>query len=457
MLLVDIDRLDRLANLKDATVGLLQSHNQAEKSRLAGAVGANDAHDAVGRQHEVQVVKQQLVAEGLGYMLGLDDLVAQAGAVGDEDFELFLFLLDRLVQQFVVAVQARLSFGLSGFGGHSHPFQLALQGLLALALGLLFLGQALGFLLKPAAVVAFPGDALAAVEFQDPAGHVVEEVAVVGHGDDRALVLLQVLLQPVDGLGVQVVGGLVEQQDVGLLQQQAAQGHTAPLTTAQVLGQLVAFGAAQGIHRTLQAVVQVPGIGGVDDVLQLGLTGKQFVHLLGILVVFGQAELEVDFLEFLERVHHVLHAFLHHFLDRLGRVELRILGQVAHSVSGSEHHLALVLRFQTGDNLHQRGFTRAVEADDADFGAIVEREVDVLEDLLLVLLDGLAHAHHREDDFLVVNCCHDKIVFLLLLAKVVDSYRFCNRAAGKCVQGRALYFLNRRLCHRSCEPVARSG
>ena len=127
----------------------------------------------------------------------------------------------------------------------------------------------------------------------------------------------------------------------------------------------------------------------------------------------------------------MLNAFLHHLLDRLGRVELRVLGQVAHRVSGSEHHLALVLRFQTGDDLHQRGFTRAVEADDADFGAIVEREVDVLEDLLLVLLDGLAHAHHREDDFLVVNCCHDKIVFLLLLAKVVVSNHYCNNQALK--------------------------
>ena len=267
MLLVDIDRLDRLTNLKYAAVGLLQSHNQAEKGGLAGAVGADDAHDAVGRQHEVQVVKQQLVAQGFGHMLGLDDLVAQTWTVGDEDFEFLLFLLDRLVQQFVVAVQARLSLGLAGLGGHAHPFQLALQGLLALALGFLLLGEALGLLLQPAAVVAFPGDALAAVQFQDPAGHVVEEVAVVGHGDDRALVLLQVLLQPVDRLGVEVVGGLIEQEDVGFLQQQAAQGHAAAFTTAQVLGQLVALGAPQGVHGTLQAVVQVPCIGGVDNVL----------------------------------------------------------------------------------------------------------------------------------------------------------------------------------------------
>ena len=46
----------------------------------------------------------------------------------------------------------------------------------------------------------------------------------MGDGDDRALILLQVLLQPVDALGVEVVGGLVEQEHVGLGQEQAAQG-----------------------------------------------------------------------------------------------------------------------------------------------------------------------------------------------------------------------------------------
>ena len=49
--------------------------------------------------------------------------------------------------------------------------------------------------------------------------HIVEEVAVVGNGNDRTFVLLQMLLQPVDAFSVQVVGRLVEQQHVGLLQQ----------------------------------------------------------------------------------------------------------------------------------------------------------------------------------------------------------------------------------------------
>ena len=73
----------------------------------------------------------------------------------------------------------------------------------------------------------------------------------MGDGDDRALVLLQVLLQPVDGLGVQVVGRLVEQQHVGLLQQQAAQRHAAALAARQILDRPVARRAVQGGHGTV--------------------------------------------------------------------------------------------------------------------------------------------------------------------------------------------------------------
>jgi hypothetical protein len=47
--------------------------------------------------------------------------------------------------------------------------------------------QPLGLLLQPAGIIALVGDAAAAVEFEDPAGDVVEEIAVVG--DDQEVPL----------------------------------------------------------------------------------------------------------------------------------------------------------------------------------------------------------------------------------------------------------------------------
>ena len=55
----------------------------------------------------------------------------------------------------------------------------------------------------------------------------------MGDGDDRALILLQVLLQPVDALGVEVVGGLVEQEDVRVLQYQPREVHARFLAAGQ--------------------------------------------------------------------------------------------------------------------------------------------------------------------------------------------------------------------------------
>jgi hypothetical protein len=80
-------------------------------------------------------------------------------------------------------------------------------------------------LIEPRRVVAFPGDAGPAIELEDPARHVVQEVAIVRDGHNRARVVVQVMLEPGHGLGVQVVRRLVEQEQLGRLQQQAAQGH----------------------------------------------------------------------------------------------------------------------------------------------------------------------------------------------------------------------------------------
>ena len=75
-------------------------------------------------------------------------------------------------------------------------------------------GEPLELLAEPRRVVALEGNAAAAVEFEDPAGDLIEEVAVVGDDDDGARVVDERLLHPVDRLGVEVVGGFVEQQQV---------------------------------------------------------------------------------------------------------------------------------------------------------------------------------------------------------------------------------------------------
>ena len=57
-------------------------------------------------------------------------------------------------------------------------------------------------------------------------GHdTVEEVAVVRDDDHRPFVTFELLLEPGDGVDIEVVGRLVEEEDVGLGEQYLRQQH----------------------------------------------------------------------------------------------------------------------------------------------------------------------------------------------------------------------------------------
>ncbi len=76
---------------------------------------------------------------------------------------------------------------------------------------------------------------MAAVKLEDPAGDIVEKIAVVGNRDNSALVALEMLFQPIDGFGVEVIGRLIQEEDVGFLQQQTTQGDAAFFTAGEHL------------------------------------------------------------------------------------------------------------------------------------------------------------------------------------------------------------------------------
>ena len=146
----------------------------------------------------------------------------------------------------------------------------------------------------------------------------------MGDGHDRARVVLEGALEPGHRLGVEVVGRLVEEQEVGLGQQQAAQGHPAALAAGQGGRRRRRPGAAQGVHGDLEGALEVPGAGGVDLVLQLGLLGEELVEV-GVGLAHGGAHLVEPVDQLLGLAHPVGDVAEH----VLGRVELRLLGQEA--------------------------------------------------------------------------------------------------------------------------------
>ena len=237
----------------------------------------------------------------------------------------------------------------------------------------------------------------------------------MGDGHDGAGVVVQELLEPQDALGVQVVGRLVKKQQVGGLEQQAAQGHATALAAGQDRDGGVGVGALQRVHRLGELAVQVPAVGGVNLVLQLAHLGHQRV-VVGV----GVGHLLADGVEALDLGDDVGEGLLDVLLDGLVLVQRGLLQKDAHGVAVGQARLSVGDVLQACHDLEQRGLARAVGAHDADLGAGEEAHGHVVQDHLVAL--GLAHLVHLVDEL-----CH-------LYLPVVVGARRTSRPRGSYLQ-----------------------
>ena len=279
-----------------------------------------------------------------------------------------------LGQQLLVGAEASLALRLPSPRAQAHPFELARERALPGVDGLLLAAQALELLLEPARVVALERDPATAVELEDPLGDVVEEVAVVGDRDDGARVLLQEAFEPVDRLGVEVVGRLVEQQQVGVAEEQPGERHAALLAAGDLRDVGVVGRAAQGVHRDVDVALEVPGIGGGDLVLEGGLLLAD-----GVVVGVGVGPVGHDRVVLIDQGLDLGDPVEDVALDVLGRVELGLLAEVADGEAGREAGLAHEPVIEPGHDPQEAGLAGAVRADDPDLRARIERQRDVLQ------------------------------------------------------------------------------
>ena len=245
-------------------------------------------------------------------------------------------------------------------------------------------------------IVALVGEQLAAVDFADPFGHVIQEVTVVGYRKHGTLVGLEELLQPQHGFGIQVVGGLVQKQQVGSFQKQAAQRDATALATGKHAHGGIGIGALQRVHGLGKLAVQIPAVRGVDVFLQ----AAHFVHQ-HIEVGVGIGHFLADLIEALDLRIDVAKGHLDVFQDGLVFLQRGLLLQDAHGVAGGQARIARGNLFQTGHDLQQGGLAHAVGADDADLRPRVEAQGHVVQDNLIAM--RLAGAVHLVDEFCHAN------------------------------------------------------
>jgi hypothetical protein len=206
--------------------GLAQ--DQLEQRGLAGAVGAHQADLVAAQDRGAEVVHDAALAEGLGHIgeLGHDLAAGRAGGHVQPHAAHGIAPRAWRLARSSPAGRCGPRAGAPGFHALADPDLFLRQQLVGLGLDHRLLGQLL-FLLSTryCAEVARVGAQDAAVELDDARGHAVQEGAVVGDGHHAALEVDQQLLQPLDRVQVQVVGGLVEQQHVGLAHQRLGQRH----------------------------------------------------------------------------------------------------------------------------------------------------------------------------------------------------------------------------------------
>ena len=391
--LIDIAELHRFADRDIAIVGLFLAGDQFEQCRLARAVRPDHADDAAGWQAEGQVLEQQLVAIGLGQALGLDHLAAKPLGRLDQDLRLAgraVFLgFDQLVER----LDPRLGFGLARLGALADPFQLVGDGLLLALVLALFLFEPLRLLIEIGRIITFVDKVAAAIELEDPVDDIVEEIAVMGDEDDVARIVDQMLFEPGDAFGVQMVRRLVEQQDIGLVEQQTAQCHAAALAAREILDVGIARRATQCVHRDFELIVERPTIDRVDLLLELA---HLFHELIEIRVLGRIGHHPGNLIESIDQIGDRPHAVHHILFYRLVRIELGFLREIAHTDPLAWPRLAAEIGVDTGHDLHQRRFARTVRPDDADLGVWIELQMHLIEDRLAGAGKALGHAFHDE-------------------------------------------------------------
>src|SRR5215813_12960992 len=215
---------------------------------------------------------------------------------------------------------------------------------------------------------------MAAVEFQNPARNVVEKISIVSNSDNSAFILLDVLFQPCNGFGIEMVGGFVQKKDIRLLKQEPAQRNTPLLSARQHLDGCLRRWTSKRIHGHFKARIEIPRLCGVQFLLYLALAVEQFRHLL---IRHWFREFVVDFVELPQQVDDRLNAFRNYLPHRFCRVELRLLLEEANRVAGRYCGLSLKLLINARENPEQRTFSGPIQSDDADFCAIEIRQVDV--------------------------------------------------------------------------------
>ena len=251
-----------------AFVGLQLAQDHLEQRGFARAVRADQAYLVPAQDRPGKVVDDGFVAKGFAHPLQFrhDLALVPVGTTGGDvhadaahDFAAGLPSGAQLLQ----AADAALAASAARFHTAPNPHFFLCQQLVGLGGDHRLLRQLLLFLDLVLGKVTRVGAQLTAVQLHDAGGYTVKERPVVGDGHDAAREVQQQVFQPLDGIQIQVVGGLVQQQHVRACHQCLCQGHALFGTAGECAHHRFRV-QVQSLQGLFHALLPVPGIVGLD-------------------------------------------------------------------------------------------------------------------------------------------------------------------------------------------------
>ena len=230
-------------------------------------------------------------------------------------------------------------------------------------------------------VVAGPEADPAAVQRRDLVHDLVEQVPVVGDGDDRPLEAACELLHPSASLVVEVGLGLVEQQHVGLLLEAGGQRDQLSLPSGECDRRLLELfcGEPDLEQRRSGASLRARTACLLEPSEHLLLTREDPRHASEVGDDFLTAELRCEQRELVFQLCEI-GAGGDNRLERGSRIACRMLVEVGNPSPAPTRDVSLVRILETGEDLQKGRLAASVGADDTDPGLRLDGEVEPGED-----------------------------------------------------------------------------
>ncbi len=229
-------------------------------------------------------------------------------------------------------------------------------------------------------VVAVVVDERAQVDVGDAVHDGVQEEAVVRDQDHRVRVVVQVLLEPVAGVEIEVIGRFVEQEQVGLRQQQLGQRDAHLPAARERRRRLVVVGGAEPEAPQHRVDLQVDGVAVVEPEAVLQIAVAMQHRLVLALGHGGVCQAVLDRLQFPADVQQPLEGERRFFVQRVPLVDQAVLGQVPHAQAGRLRDDPAVGLVEVREDAKQRRLARAIRPAEPHDLAVGHLPGDVLEE-----------------------------------------------------------------------------